>query len=166
MTDALNEPPQYERFDSRDGFQAAIERLLEQPGRELRIFDPDLSALRLNEPARVERLSRFLTASPTRRLYVVVHKTEYLVRQCPRMVGMLARLSHVVHVHRTAEEIQELQDAFLLLDAAHVVRRPVAQFFRGSMSLGDHNEGLAMRSRFSEIWSASYPAVSATTLGL
>lgn len=166
-----NQPPQpesphYERFDSREGFQAAIERLLEQPGRELRIFDPDLSALRLNEPARVERLARFLVASPTRRLYIVVHKTEYLARQCPRMMSLLARLSHVIQVQRTGEEIQELQDAFLVLDASHFVRRPVAQFFRGALGLGDPAEGQAMRGRFAEIWAASYPAVSATTLGL
>jgi len=56
----------YERFDNSADFQAAVDRLLEQPGRELRIFDPDLSALRLNEPGRVERLARFLLASRTR----------------------------------------------------------------------------------------------------
>ena len=42
-----SEQPSYERFDSRADFHAAIDRLLEQPGRELRVFDPDLSALRL-----------------------------------------------------------------------------------------------------------------------
>lgn len=160
------EPPHYERFDSNAGFQSAIERLLEQPGRELRIFDPDLSALRLNEPSRVERLERFLVASPTRRLYFVVHETDYLARQCPRMMALLARLSHVVAVHRTQEDIRELQDAFLLLDAVHFVRRPVAHFFRGALSLGDKTEGLVMRGRFAEIWAASYPALSPTTLGL
>jgi hypothetical protein len=46
------------------------------------------------------------------------------------------------------------------------VRRPVAQFFRGAIGLGDENEGLAMRGRFMEIWAASFPAVSATTVGL
>ena len=56
----------YERFDDNAGFQAAVDRLLEQPGRELRIFDPDLSALRLNTAERVERLQRFLAASRTR----------------------------------------------------------------------------------------------------
>jgi hypothetical protein len=46
------------------------------------------------------------------------------------------------------------------------VRRPVARFFRGALGLGDENEALAMRSRFLEIWAASYPAVSSTTVGL
>ncbi|MBV8031874.1 MAG: hypothetical protein JO035_10245 [Betaproteobacteria bacterium] len=156
----------YERFDTRADFNAAVDRLLEQPGRELRIFDPDLASLRLNDPARLERLERFLQASRVRRVYVVVHETDHLTRQCPRMMALLARYAHAVQVNRTHDEIRELQDAFLVLDAAHYVRRPSASFFRGAMGLGDENDGLAMRSRFLEIWAASYPAVSATTIGL
>lgn len=158
--------PIYERFGSGAEFQAAVERLLEQDGRELRIFDPDLSALRLNSPARIALLERFLLASRTRRLYVVVHHTDHLTCHCPRMMGLLTRFAHAIQINRSHEEISELQDAFLVLDAAHYVRRPVAQFFRGAIGLGDETEALAMRGRFMEIWAASFPAVSATTAGL
>lgn len=156
----------YERFDTRAGFQAAVERLLEQPGRELRVFDPDGAALLLNDAPRIERLERFLLASRTRRLYLVLHDTEHLTRQCPRMLTLLRRFAHAIQINRTDETIRELQDAFLVLDSLHFVRRPVAQFFRGAMALGDENEALAMRGRFMEIWAASYPAVSSTTVGL
>jgi hypothetical protein len=158
--------PIYERFDTNQGFQATVERLLEQPGRELRVFDPDGAALRLNDPARIERLEHFLLASRTRRLYLVVHNTDHLTRQCPRLMTLLRRLSHAMQINRTQEEIREVQDAFLLLDAVHYVRRPVAGLFRGAMGLGDENEGQALRGRFAEIWAASYPAVSSTTIGL
>jgi hypothetical protein len=156
----------YERFDTRAGFQAAVERLLEQPGRELRVFDPDGAALLLNDAPRIERLERFLLASRTRRLYLVLHDTEHLTRHCPRMLTLLRRFAHAIQINRTDETIRELQDAFLVLDSLHFVRRPVAQFFRGAMALGDENEALAMRGRFMEIWAASYPAVSSTTVGL
>jgi hypothetical protein len=156
----------YERFDTKADFGAAVDRLLEQPGRELRVFDPDLASLRLNDPARVAMLERFLVASRTRRLYFVVHNTDYVTRQCPRMMALVARYTHAIQINRTHEEIRELQDAFLVLDAMHYVRRPVAQFFRGAMGLGDETEGLAMRGRFQEIWASSYPAVSPTTVGL
>ena len=158
--------PIYERFETNQGFQAAVDRLLEQPGRELRVFDPDGAALRLNDPERVQRLERFLLASRTRRLYLVVHGTDHLTRHCPRLMGLLRRFSHAVQINRTQEEIREVQDAFLLLDSMHYVRRPVATLFRGSMGLGDENEGQALRGRFGEIWAASYPAVSSTTIGL
>lgn len=158
--------PIYERFDTNEGFQAAFDRLLEQPGRELRVFDPDGAALRLNDPARIERIERFLLASRTRRLYLVVHNTDHITRQCPRLMTLLKRFSHVMQINRTYEEIREVQDAFLLLDSVHYVRRPVAALFRGAMGLGDETEGQALRGRFGEIWAASYPAVSSTTIGL
>jgi hypothetical protein len=158
--------PIYERFDTNDGFQACVERLLEQPGRELRMFDPDGAALRLNDPGRIERLERFLIGSRTRRLYLVVHATDHLTRHCPRLMTLLRRFSHAMQIHRTQEEIREVQDAFLVLDVMNYVRRPVAALFRGSMGLGDENEGQALRGRFGEIWAASYPAVSSTTIGL
>ena len=161
MADAV-----YESFDTREGFQAAVERLLERPGRELRIFDPDGAALRLNDAARVARLEAFLRASRTRRLYMVLHEPQHLQRECARMMSLLARYSHAIQINRTHEEIRELQDAFLVLDAMHYVRRPVAAMFRGALGLADETEGLAMRGRFLEIWAASYPAVSSTTAGL
>jgi hypothetical protein len=156
----------YERFDTSEGFQAAVDRLLEQPGRELRIFDPDGAALRLNDSGRVGRLERFLQASRTRRLYLALHDTNHVQRHCPRMMALLARYSHAIQINRTQEEIRELQDAFMVLDSVHYLRRPVAAFFRGSIGLADDEEALAMRSRFNEIWTASYPAVSSTTVGL
>lgn len=157
---------EYQQFDGEAEFQQAVDRLLEAPGRELRVFDPDLAALKLNDVARIERLKAFLAASRTRRLYVAVHDTDHVTRQCPRMMSLLARYAHAIQIHRTHEEIRNIQDSFLVLDQNHYVRRPVAQFFRGALGLHDETEALAMRGRFQEIWAASFPAVSSTTLGL
>lgn len=158
--------PDYARFNGVEEFQQAVDRLLAQDGRELGIFDPDLAALKLNDPDRVARLEAFLRASRTRRLQVAVHDPDHLTRRCPRMMAFLQRFNHVIQIHRTHQEIRSLQDAFLVLDAAHYVRRPVATFMRGGIGLFDETDALAMRSRFREIWAASYPAVSSTTAGL
>jgi len=168
MSDDASAAPaaHYERFDSEAAFQSAIDRLLEQAGDELRIFDPDLAALRLNSPARIERLERFLFASRVRRVFIAVHDIEHLTRYCPRMMQLLARFAHAIQVYRTGEEIRMLQDSFLVLDARHYLRRPVARFSRGALGLHDETEALAMRGRFMEIWEASLPGVTATTLGL
>ena len=162
------EAPQteYLQFDSEAVFQQSVDRLLAAPGRELRIFDPDLQALRLNDAARIERLKAFLAASRTRRVYMVVHDIDHVTRQCPRLMSLLARYAHAMQIHRTHEEIRGIQDSFLVLDQSHYLRRPVAQFFRGALGLHDDTEALAMRGRFNEIWAASYPAVSSTTVGL
>lgn len=159
-------PAQYERFDTEAQFQDAVDRLLAQAGRELRVFDPDLSALRLNSPQRAAQLEQFLLASRTRRIYIALHDPEHLTKYCPRMMGLVTRYSHAIAVHRTHEEIRSIQDSFLVIDQSHYVRRGVARFFRGAIGLGDEGEAQAMRSRFQEIWDASFPEVSGTTLGL
>jgi len=156
----------YERFDTSTGYHAAVERLLAQPGRELRVFDPDGASLRLNDPARIELIEAFLGASRVRRLYMAVHQTEHITRHCPRMLGLLARFSHAIQINRTHEEIRNLQDSFLVLDSQHYVRRPAAAFYRGAIGLGDEPEAQAMRQRFMEIWEASFPGVAPTTVGL
>jgi len=157
---------EYQRFENEGEFHLALERFLEQPGRELRLFDSDLKSLRLNSPARIAQLERFLRGSRTRRIYIVVHETDYLTRQCPRMMGLLKLFTHAIQINRSHEEIRNLQDAFLVLDAQHYLRRPVAELFRGAIGLNDETEALAMRSRFQEIWGSSYPGVSSATLGL
>jgi hypothetical protein len=157
---------EYQRFESEGDFQKALDRFLGQPGRELRLFDPDLKALRLNSPARIAQLDAFLRASRTRKIYMVVHNTDHLTRQCPRMLALLKLFSHAIQINRTHDEIGNLQDAFLVLDAQHYLRRPIAEVFRGAIGLHDETEALAMRSRFQEIWSASYPGVASTTVGL
>ena len=107
-----------------------------------------------------------MSASRTRRLYMVIHQTDHILRQCPRFLGLLARFSHAIQINRSHEHIRELQDAFLVLDSQHYVRRSVAAFYRGAAGFGDDVEALAMRQRFMEIWEASDPGVSSTTVGL
>ena len=165
MSDA-DPQTEYVQFDGEAEFQRALDRLLQAPGRELRIFDPDLRALRLDEAARVEQLRQFLAASRTRRVLIAVHDTDPLTRNSPRMMALLARYAHAIQVNRTHEEIRNIQDSFLVLDQTHYLRRPVAQFFRGALGLHDETEALAMRGRFQEIWAASFPGASSTTLGL
>ena len=157
---------EYVPFDTEAEFQQALDRLLAAPGRELRIFDPDLSALRLNTTQRVEQLRQFLAASRTRRLYIALHDPDHLTKYCPRMMALLSRFAHAIQVNCTHEEIRNLQDSFLVLDQAHYLRRPVALQFRGALGLHDDTEAMTMRARFMEIWSASFPGVAGTTLGL
>ena len=169
MNQAANQEaaqPEYQRFEGEGEFQQAVDRLLAQQGRELRIFEPDLTALRLNSPARIAQLDRFLRESRTRRIQIAVHRTDHLTRYCPRMLELIKLFAHAIQVNRTHEEIAGLQDAFMVLDAQHYLRRPVAGFYRGALGLGDEAEALTMRARFMEIWSASYPGVASTTVGL
>jgi hypothetical protein len=82
------------------------------------------------------------------------------------MMNFLKLFNHSVQVNRTHDAIRNLQDAFMVLDTQHYVRRPLAARSRGAIGLHDEPEAQAMRSRFLEIWSASYPGLATTTAGL
>jgi hypothetical protein len=84
MSETQESRPQaeYQPFDGEAEFQRAVDRLLAAPGRELRVFDPNLSALRLNDPERVERLKAFLLESRTRRLFIALHDPVHMTREC------------------------------------------------------------------------------------
>ncbi|MSQ64399.1 MAG: hypothetical protein EXR33_11310 [Betaproteobacteria bacterium] len=87
---------EYQRFEGEGDFQKALDRFLEQPGRELRLFDPDLKALRLNAPGRIAQFDRFLRGSRTRKIYIVVHDTDHLTRRYPRMLELLKLFAHAI----------------------------------------------------------------------
>ena len=71
-----------------------------------------------------------------------------------------------MQINRTHEEIREVQDAFLLLDAIHYGAGRWRPCSAARWAWATRMKALALRGRFGEIWSASYPAVSSTTVGL
>jgi hypothetical protein len=165
--DAATKPAtEYARFDDEPSFQDAVGRLLLQKGRELRIFDPDFSGLRPNHPERVEQLRAFLQQSRTRRIYLVVHNPDFIAKQAPRFLGLYARYTHAITIQRTHETLRDLKDSFLVLDSSHYVRRASARYYRGAIGINDEAEAYAMRTRFMEIWPASFPTSLLTTLGI
>jgi hypothetical protein len=150
----------------RSEYLTAFDELVVHVRRELRIFDPDLAQLDLNSPDRIESLRGFLNSNRDSRLYIAVHDPDHLAHRVPRMMDLLAQLSTNIAVHRTVDDAARAQDCFVLVDAEHVIRRPVATQSRGVVLTDDQKEARAMRERFDEIWQSSVPAVSATKLGL
>ena len=146
----------------REGF----DRLLGLAQRELRVFDADLSELRIDAPRRIEVLRQFLLKSPSNRLYIALHDPEFVKRYCPRLLMLLGTFSGKMFVHRVHGDAARVQDCFVLCDSVHVVRRVVRNQARGVLLLNDFKEAHAMRERFNEIWESSVTSVSANTVGL
>jgi len=147
------EKPQieYQRFEGEAEFQKALDRFLELPGRELRLFDPDLKGLRLNSPARIAQLDNFPARQP--------HAQDLHggARHRPPDAPVSAHAGPAQALHaRDPDQPNARGDPqpagrVLVLDAQHYLRRPMADAFRGAIGLNDETEALAMRSRFQEI---------------
>lgn len=158
--------PARQLITTRAEYAAALDALLPMARQSIRVFDPDLLLPAFGDKARIEVLHRFLRANPDATLHIALHDTEAVVRNMPRLIALLQDFPNAIAIYRTEGEARRAQDCFVLVDARHFVRRPVAGQARGVYALEEASEGRQLEERFAQIWEVSEPAVSATHLGL
>jgi len=156
---------QQHNLDGNNEYEAALDTLFSQSGRTLRIFDRALSTA-YNSPRRYDLLRAFLLSSREARIRIVVHDASNLVRDCPRMINLLRSFSHAIGFNETQSEAKGVYDPFAVLDELHYVHRFHYDGPRGVLALEEPQGAAGLVQRFNEIWEASAPSVSATTLGL
>ncbi|MBE0619038.1 MAG: hypothetical protein IH605_00435 [Burkholderiales bacterium] len=164
--DTSRSQPERLLLSTRREYLEALARLIGLARRELRIFDPDCSELKLDSPQTHELLRAFLLRHRDNRLYIAVHGTDYVRNYSPRLLALLRQFSDRMFIHQTQADAARAQDSFVLADKLHLVRRPVQAQPRAALRLHDEQESQGIYLRFSEIWDSSFPAVSATTSGL
>jgi len=160
------EPESQQRsIEGNHEYEAALDTLFEMPGRTLRIFDRALSS-GYNSPRRHDLLRRFVLANRAARIQIVVHDASNLVRDCPRLINLIRDLSYAISVNETQPEAKSVYDPFAVVDERHYVHRFHYDGPRGVLALEEPQGARGFVQRFEEIWEASVPAVSGTTLGL
>ena len=145
---------------------AALDTLCGLAQHDLFIFEKDFDDLGFNSEARHDILRDFLLSSPYNRLHLLAHNTRPLTQYCPRLLNLLRQFSHNMHIYQTPQHLQHLSDPFAAADEAHYVRRFHFDDPRGVLAQNDAEGARTLKLRFDEMWAASHPAVSATTLGL
>jgi hypothetical protein len=144
----------------------AIDEVIACACKTICIFDRNLADGGYSARDRFNRLKVFLLSSRSNRVEIVLHNTDYLERDCARMMILLRQFPYAVSVHRTLAEAQRVHDAFVIADEHSYWRRFHCDNPRSEISLNDESGAGLLRRRFSEIWSASEPALTATVLGL
>ena len=145
---------------------AAIDEVIAAAQRTLRIFDVALSNRGFNSPARAEKLREFLVAGRAHRILIVLHDTDALERECPRLLTLLRQFPMSIEIHRTVGEARNANDPFVLADDHSVWHQLHFEQPRAIVALHSPPDAQPIGQRFDEIWDLSEPAVSATTLGL
>ena len=157
--------PSHQQLEGMREYEIALDTLLARPQRALRIFDRQLGAS-FNSADRHDLLRAFLLRSRGNRLYVVVHDASGLIRDCPRLANLLRQFSHAIAIHETEPEAKRVYDPLAIADEQDYLHRFHYEDSRALLALDDPQGAQNMLKRFTEIWEASAPAVSATTLGL
>lgn len=165
MTEDPTNPPLRRLLESESDHQQALDEVLVRAKRQVWIFDRALDA-RWDRPQRVEWLRRLCLASPRNLVRIALHDPESMVRNTPRLRALLEPCAHVMSVHRTRDEALRAEDPLVIVDGRHFVHRFHADLLRGVLALDDPESAQSRIQRFEQIWAASDPGLSGTTLGL
>jgi hypothetical protein len=157
--------PTHRRLEGNPEYDAAMDQLLTRPVRQLRLFDRQLGTA-FNSARRHDALRAFLLARRSNRIQIVVHDSANLWRDCPRLITLLRSFAHAIAIHETEPQAKGVYDPFALADDRHYLRRFHYEDSRGLLALDDPQGAQGLIQRFDEIWEASSPSTSATTLGL
>jgi hypothetical protein len=156
---------EYRPFEGMREYETLIDRMSPQTLRTIRIFDRALSRS-YNSQERFELLRQFLLASRVNRMMVAVHDASRMDRECPRMLLLLKQFSHAVSIRETLRPAKLVYDPFVIFDASHYLHRFHYDHLRAAQGTNDVLGAQQLIDRFSEIWDACGPAVSANVSGL
>lgn len=158
--------PSARLFTGMAEYQQALDTVIAQARHTLQMFDYDLHEGGWNSAQRYELLQRFVLGNARNRLHIVLHSTDYVRRDCPRLLNFQRQYSYAVFIHETPAEARSISDPMLIADGQHYVHRFHFAQPRGEQVLHDPDQTQRLSLRFDEIWQASSVAVTATTIGL
>ena len=162
----MNDKLQHTALNSMAEYITALDTLCGLAQRSLLIFDKNFEDIGLNTLAREATLRRFLLANPANRLHLLTHDARSATRYCPRLMSLLRQFSHGMQIYQTPKHLIHLSEPFAVADETHYTRRFHFDDTRGLLAQHDPENARVLKSQFAEMWAASKPSVTATTLGL
>jgi hypothetical protein len=158
--------PSYRQISGLAESLAAIEEVVAAAQRAIRVFDISLAKRGFNSPGLAEKLRQFLVAGRAHRIFIALHETEQLERDCPRLLALLRQFPMSIEIHRTLAQARNANDPFVVADDHSVWHQLHYEQPRAIVALHSPADAMPIMQRFDEIWDLSEPAVTATTLGL
>lgn len=161
----MNEPIETP-FLGEAGFLAALDTVIATACHEIRIVDDRLERMALDDAARAEALTRFLAATPLRRLHVILHDPGYAETRSPRLHTLIRRFPNSIEIRESSAEFRHIADCFLLADELHGAIRFHRDQARGKLLCNAADEIQPWWQRFDQLWRSATPCLAPTRLGL
>ena len=143
-----------------------LQKILLLATRTIRIFDEDLTRLRLEQAENAYFLRRFLASDRHNTLQIVARSAEPFRRNSPRMMKLLADYPTGMTVFECAPHLANLNDAMVLSDESHALVRFHKDQPRSKSIIDNSPECRPYIMRFEEILNEGGTPISPTTLGL
>jgi len=165
MNDETGLRPFRHTFTSAREYRQAQDEILKLARRQVFIFERGLDPHWDHAP-RADILRRVCLTGSRSAVRIVLHDPESMVRNTPRLRSLLDTCAHVVTVNRTRDEALRAEDSILIVEGCHHVHRFHVDSDRGVLAINDPDGTQSLIQRFEQIWAASEPGLSGTTLGL
>lgn len=147
-------------------YESAVQDILTLATHKLRIFDENLSALKLERPDRLALLRQFLSAGPERSMQIAVLDAEHLRNNCPRLMQLLAAHAHNLKIVECPPHLSTLSDSLIIADGQHGVVRFHKDHARAKAIVSDAEACAPYQQRYDQILEEGGTPITATTLGL
>ncbi|OYY50372.1 MAG: hypothetical protein B7X98_01775 [Methylophilaceae bacterium 17-43-7] len=147
-------------------YAQAIELVIQQAQNTLYIFDQDFSHGDYASVLRYQSLQQFLSRDAHTLLTIVLHQSDYLVTQCPRLMELLTTYGHKMTVYTTNDSAKVAKDCFVIADEMHYVKRIHIDQARFKYALDDADTCASLHMRFNELLEETSYTLSPTQLGL
>ena len=147
-------------------YESAVGEMLKLATQTLRIFDQDLSSLKLERPEHIEVLRSLLNASPKNMLQIAVQDAEHLRLHSPRLMELLVTYSHKLQVIECPPHLAALSDSLILADDKHGLVRFHQTQARAKAILEDLEECAPYLHRYDQIIGEGGTPVTGRSLGL
>lgn len=154
-------------IESLAQYREAALALIGRAERTLEICDPDLSQLPLESPEGVAAIEAFLQRSALPDcLRIVVHDVSHLEKHCPRLVRLLTGQAHRMTVRVSAREHRNLEQCFVVADAAHRLIRFHRDLPRARLSVDTPADAAESLLQFNTLWERAQAVLPGSRLGL
>ncbi len=155
----------YRRFESFREYESLIDAITPRTESVIRVFERALPRS-WNEGSRIELLRQFLLKNRTNKLLIVVHNTDNLPRELPRLIALTGHFGHAIKIRQTPAMAHHIYDPFAIFDASHYLHRFHHAHMRAAEGTHDVDGALQLLDRHAELWEVSTAVALASVSGL
>ena len=144
----------------------ALQKLLLLASNTLRIFDDDLVKLKLENRENADSVQRFLAASQSNRVWIVLKNADPLRCQSPRLMRLLKNYPQQMSVVEGPPHLASFNNSLCLADDRNALVRIHRDHARARIIIDSAPECTPYVQQFEAIHGEGGEPISATTLGL
>ncbi|NWG39335.1 MAG: hypothetical protein HXY27_05140 [Hydrogenophilaceae bacterium] len=153
-------------FNTPVEYAEALDRLLGQASRDIRIYDWDLSDGGYEQPMRIRLLNDFCKQGNRRQIRILLADDAWLTRHAGQLMHLLSVWGHVMEIRIRDSEPPPEQDCFVLTDDHGVLKRFDKDNTKGVMRLNSRGDVVDLGIRFDSEWERAPGRVAPRALGL